>query len=264
MGDEHRPPERWGEPIVQRYLKNFVKLMETPRHKLIYNPAVESDFVYSHIMNIDAKRRIEERKMTEREYLYITACLMRDLPQLPQAATKALTLSQRGVGIYQPDNYLNQLNDGILAVESGLKHRTVDKYLQKGFTGSQIVDAGSTMEYNRTTGQVARKLIASGITGWQEVIEISRDTGCSVAILLKIMDQIGTKDADDIVGLVDECHNSVVRYSEKKHVPVWKAWGILFVIYTKNGNGDVTQTLDIYNGDEGIIYDKGEIGDEDA
>lgn len=241
-------PARWGEPVVQSYLKKFAELMDKPDHLLGMNGNPQVDPVYSRTTNLDIKKKIAGRQMTETEYNILNMRLDKHTPTVPiQPGSQALAPSNKGVGIHR-ESYINQLPAEMIAVETGASLTLVDKCLEKGYNGNQINDMAWVMKETHTTPGVVEKLAAAGVDDWVEFIEICRETGCGTESLLGLMKHLGTSNVDDIAGIVDECALSVDGYAHKRHIPKQKAWFRLFVIFKGGGALDIDRTLDIFEG----------------
>lgn len=244
------PPKRWEEPIVKYYTSTFQKLMNTEGF-LNSNEVLESDLVYASVVNPDIKSSMRNRIMPEDLYRKLEKLIREGhATALPGPSSTALVVHQKQVALapYELTRRLDNLTNGMLAVESGLHPTTVAKLQKKGFSGSQIVDLGFDLKDAGTTSGTVQKIINRGIEEVSALIDASRLTKCSVVMLLQVMADIGTDDVSDVLGIIEDSLDEVSKYAEEHRMVVGKAWYALFKIYSDEGQGDLSRSLDILTG----------------
>ncbi len=253
------PPQRWEEPLVQYFLKEFVKLMSLPDKKIgLNNEDIKSDPVYSGIINPDVRKAFLERRMTEKEYRYIERGLGQDHIFIadPSAGRSLEVRREEGKALVKASpqeigrRRLDSLPSSLLAVEAGLTEKTVKKYRKGRLNGEEIVDAGFTIMDMSTTGMVIQNLRESGIPRdqWSDVIEVAREIRVPIILIIEVMKNIPTNDVSEVVGLVDELGTYVTEYAEEHRMRPERVWYNALGIYSGLGRGDVRRTGDILTG----------------
>lgn len=241
-----RMPIRWDEPSVQYYIGMYVKLMEPMDKQLGRHGAEVDDTVYSGILSLDIKARIRNRTMGEAEYKRIEEQLLRPGPDKVSASTRSLTPVSREL-TPNTEKHLDSLRPPMMAVESGLSEKTVEKYQKRGYSGSQIVDMGYAIKDSpRTTSPVVEELTRLGVEDWEEVIEIARNARCTIKLVIDIIRQSGSGDTEGIVGLLDEIAPYVHDYARGGKRAYSRGWWIVFEIYKGPGRLDIDRTLDLF------------------
>jgi hypothetical protein len=217
----------------------------------INNDATESDPVYTSVVNWDLRKAIRERTMSQKTYQRAYKLITKGLATaLPGPAERSLVLRSQNIIHYQKElvTRLDNLTDGILSLESGLSWQTVKRLQQKGRTGSEIVDLGFILKDQKTSSESIQRMVKQGVDDWSDLIDASRSTKCSAAMLLRIMADIGTSDVNDILGIIEDAGATVCQYAEEHKMNEGRAWFILFQIYASVGRGDIGRSLDIFNG----------------
>lgn len=239
-------PVRWEEPSVQYYIAMYVSVMAPPDSHLGRHGEETSDLVYSGVLTTDVKNRIKNRIIKEPEYEKIRAQLLR--PSMKQSSTsvRSLTLVRRDLTT-QMATHLNLLEPPMLAIESGLSEKTVEKYKEKGYSGTQIVDLGYAIKNSpRTTSPIVEELIQLGVEDWEELIEIAKNTRCTIKLVVDLIRERGSGDTQGIVGLIDECSSYVDSFAWGRKRRYAIGWYIIFQIYKGPGRFDVARTLDLF------------------
>ncbi len=251
------PPLRWEEPLVQYFLKEFRELMLEPdKHIGINNEDINSDLVYSQIRNPDIRRSILQRRMGKEQYeklerlLRISEPLTSDI-QLQQTRALEVIPSREIVPFEEAERLrLDSLPPEILAIEAGLTAPTVKKHREVGLTGQEIVDEGFMIGDKTTNALLIHELRRYEVPEdqWSELIDLARQIQQPVAFLLRVMDDIGTKDAEELMALVDDMSDTVGEFVEEHRMNRQKAWYLVMGIYSGEGRGNIDRTLDIFTG----------------
>lgn len=241
-------PIRWDEPSVQYYIGMYVKLME-PMDKRLGRHGVEADdIVYSGIINSEIKARIRNRTMGEAEYERIKEQLLRPGSDKVSASTRSLSPVSRDLTPYKV-KHLDSLRTPMMAIESHLSEKAVEKYQKRGYSGSQIVDLGNAIKNSpRTTSPVVEELIRLKVEDWEELLEIARNARCTIKLVIDIIRQSGSGDTEGVVGLLDEVAPYVYNYAHGQKRAYSRGWWIIFEIYKGPGRFDIARTIDLFKG----------------
>lgn len=246
----HSAPPRWEEPLVQRYIQNYLKMLSTQPG--INNDHIDSDPVYANIVNPDVRKVILERRMDEKTYNHIY-CQVNKLEALALpggfTTTEVAVRSQGKLVPYeQIRRRFDDLPPSLLAVESGLQTQTVKGMLERGLRGSQIVDTGFTMKERRTSSVVVERMIKQGINDYGKLIDTAREMQCTVKFILAIMEQLGPDNIDELATLVDTAASDISDFCSTRRVQPSRAWYILLKIYNGEARQDAERALDIFTG----------------
>jgi len=240
-------PVRWEEPSVQYYIEMYVRVMAPPDSHLGRHGDEVGDLVYSGVLNPDAKARIRNRTMGEAEYERIRGQMLRPSMEKLSANIRSLTRVSRDLTPQIITKHLDLLQPPMLAIESNLSEKTVEKYKKRGYSGSQIVELGNAIKNSpRTTSPVVEELIRLEVEDWEELIEIAENARCTIKLVIDIVRQSGSGDTEGIVGLLDEAAPYVYNYAHGQKRAYSRGWWIIFQIYKGHGQYDVARTLDLF------------------
>jgi hypothetical protein len=251
------PPERWNEPLVNDsqggLLVKYTKLMAST-DRISKQGSVEEDPVYAGVVNIDIKRKINNRRMKEGEYMAILQELGHPSEKIKPIISSS-TAIQRLDGTRQItpstandlEERLQSASDGLLAIESGLTPATVKKHRNTDISAQKIVDETGIVLHRGTSYALAHRLRETGIDEeeWGDLIDTSRNIGLSTKKLLEYMERSNTTDTGIIIGAVDHLESLVdeiaLRTGERTRI-VWdKAFGILI----DDARGDLEHAYDL-------------------
>lgn len=245
------PPMRWEEPLIQHYVKSYLKVMSQLGQPK--NDHIESDPVYSGILNPDVRQAILQRRMDEKTYRRIERLLKKTERKqllLGGSTSKALTTAPPGkLAPYKEiDRRLDNQPPELLTIESGLNKQSVNRWLDHKLTGSQIVDLAFTARDKESSTSLVHRLMTSEVDDWPTVIDVARDIGCTANLILRIMREVGTTDVEEVVGMIEDAHSEVAEFAEKHRMNLQKAWYIFFMIYIGNGSKDICRSLALFSG----------------
>jgi hypothetical protein len=234
---------RWNEPLVQRHIKTYLKVIEQGNQ--FNNDHLESDAVYSGILNPNLRNSIRTRRMKEQTYRRLEKLLKRHQVGSPSTST-AMTLRLTTITPYERQRRLDNLPTSLLAIKSDLSEQAVKKLQAKGLEGSVVADLGFIIKDKDTSSELIQHLISAKIEDWSELIDVAREIECSVKLLLKIMYGMGTNDVAEIIDLISEASPIVARYATFHYAPIGRAWYIFFRAYTNQGHYNLQATLDLF------------------
>jgi len=248
------PPQRWEEPLVQYFLKGFAVLMSQHDSKIgINNGHIDSDPIYSGIMNPDIRNAILQRTMTEQEYRRLEKILKNQMYSLPSGQiTTALVKQSREISpVQEVERKLDNISPTVLAVEADLHPQTVRGHRKVGLSGQEIVDEGFMITELETNASVIHALRKHNISQdqWGDIIDASRQNQIPVTMLLRTMGHLGVVDMQEVLNAVEELGDGVTEYAAThRRRRKSEIWYNLLNIYSGVGRGDVYKTWDVFVG----------------
>jgi len=239
-------------PKYQKLTRNFEELMSISDTALRRDPVAPLiDYVYNNILNPDIKNMIINRTIKSDLYIKLLNKILDNQTELSEArrasqSTDIIARQQGGLIPRDPAQiYANHLTDGILAIESGFTEVTVNKHLARGISGGDIADYAFVNKQMGSNTIAAKELRKGKIANWHLLIDIAHSIKYTIKGLTEVMLAVGCFDAEDIVGIVEDCESTVYEVARRKHWSNGYAWKQFWTDFV-TANGEVDKTLDMF------------------